>query len=243
MLASAAESPVQFESRFGTSGMTVPLMMGPMRGYWWQLASGGKVLRLLLGSYERQQSALFQRLIKPGQQVLDIGASVGYYTLLAARLVGPAGSVVAFEPHPKNLRHLRGHVRQNRLKQVSVQGLAISDRDGTARFGGGSGSGTSRLQAEGEFEVAVRRLDDLAVEHGLAPDHLKIDVEGAELAVLRGGERTIRKHRPAIFLSTHGPQVHAACCKLLQSWGYELAPIVGGSIADASEVHCTSKAA
>jgi FkbM family methyltransferase len=235
-----AESPAPglLDPSLETSGVTVPLVIGPMRGYWWQLASGGKVVRLLLGSYEREQSALFQEHIQPGQQVLDIGAAVGYYTLLAARLVGPAGSVVAFEPHPENLRYLRSHVRQNRLSQVRVLNLALADASGTARFGGGSGSGTSRLHDDGEFEVNVRRLDDLAEEDSLAPQHIKIDVEGAELAVLRGGECLIREHRPTIFLSTHGAGVHGACCSLLESWGYELSPIVGLSVATASELLC-----
>ena len=233
-----AETPDLHAPEYETSGVTVPLVIGPMRGYWWQLASGGKVVRLLLGSYEPEQSALFQEHIQPGQQVLDIGAAVGYYTLLAARLVGPAGSVVAFEPHPENLRYLRSHVRQNRLLQVRVLDLALADNSGTARFGGGSGSGTSRLQEGGEFEVDVRRLDDLVEEQGLAPQHVKIDVEGAEHAVLRGGEGLIREHRPTIFLSTHGPDVHGACCSLLESWGYELSPIVGPSVATASELLC-----
>jgi hypothetical protein len=114
----------------------------------------------------------------------------------------------------------------------------LADSDGTARFGGGSGSGTNCLQENGELEVRVRRLDDLAEELGLAPQHLKIDVEGAELAVLRGGERLIRRYQPTIFLSTHGPAVHAACCGLLAAWGYGLSPIVGGAVATASEILC-----
>jgi FkbM family methyltransferase len=241
MPASAAELPTAKSS--APRGMAIPLMMGPMRGYWWQLASGGKVMRLLLGSYERQQSALFQRLIQPGQQVLDIGAAAGYYTLLAAKLVGPRGSVVAFEPHPNNLRFLRGHVRQNRLNQVQIHDLALSDHEGIARFGGGSGSGTNRLQEAGEFEVQVRRLDDLATEHCLTPQHVKIDVEGAEEDVLRGGEMLIRKHRPTIFLSTHGPAVHAACCRQLAIWKYDITPIGGDSVHEASELLCTPRAA
>ena len=225
------------------SGLSVPLVAGPIRGYWWQVASGGKLVRLLTGSYEREQSSLFLRHIRPGQQVLDIGAAVGYYTLLAARLVGPKGSVVAFEPHPENLRYLRRHVHQNSLTNVRILNVAVADRDGTARFGGGTGSGTSRLQEEGEFEVAVRRLDGLAETHALAPQLLKIDVEGAELDVLRGSADLIRECRPTIFLSTHGPMHHAPCCLLLESWGYELAPIVGGSVATASELLCMPKAA
>ncbi|HEX5102457.1 MAG TPA: FkbM family methyltransferase [Pirellulaceae bacterium] len=230
-------SPAEAKPR----GLSVPLVVGPLRGCWWQLASGGKVARLLLGTYEREQTALFQRHIRSGQQVLDIGAAAGYYTLLAARLVGPTGSVIAFEPNPENLPYLRTHVRQNGLAHVRVLNLAVSDQDGTARFGGGTGTGTARLQADGAYEVAVRRLDDLAAEHDLAPQHLKIDVEGAELAVLRGGERLIREHRPTIFLSTHDgiePGVHRACCELLASWGYSLEPIVGTSVEAASEVLC-----
>jgi FkbM family methyltransferase len=241
MLAPAAELPEVIEAPASRGGVAVPLVLGAMRGYWWQLASGGKVVRLLLGSYEREQSALFQQHIRPGQQVLDIGASVGYYTLLAARLVGPRGRVVAFEPHPKNLRFLRSHVRQNRLAHVQVLDLALADSHGTARFGGGSGSGTSRLQDSGEFEVKVRRLDDLAEAQRLVPQHLKIDVEGAELAVLRGGQRLIRAHRPTIFLSTHGPEVHADCCSLLEDWGYDLTPIVGKSVDAANELLCRHK--
>jgi FkbM family methyltransferase len=232
------DSPAE-ESTSG--GLAVPLVMGPLRGCWWQLASGGKVTRLLLGTYEPAQTALFQRYIRPGEQVLDIGAAAGYYTLLAARLVGQQGQVVAFEPNPVNLRYLRRHVRQNRLKQVRVLGLAVADSDGTARFGGGTGTGTARLQDDGTLEVPVRRLDDLAAEHGLAPQHMKIDVEGAELAVLQGGERLIRQHRPTIFLSTHEglePGVHQACCDLMDRWNYRLEPIVGTTVAAASELLC-----
>jgi FkbM family methyltransferase len=174
--------------------------------------------------------------------VLDIGAAAGYYTLLAASLVGSGGSIVACEPFPGNRRFLQAHVRRNGLGNVRVLSCAVADRNGTANFGGGTGSGTSRLQADGAIEVSVRRLDDLAAEHDLAPHHVKIDVEGAELDVLRGGEQTFREHQPTIFLSTHGPDVHRACCELLDAWGYRLQPIVGSSVAEATELLCHPKA-
>lgn len=222
-------------------GLSVPLVLGPLRGCWWQLASGGKVARLLLGTYEQEQTALFQKYIRPGQQVLDIGAAAGYYTLLAARLVGPRGRVIAFEPNPTNLRYLRAHIERNRLPFVAVHPLALADHNGTARFGGGTGTGTDRLHDRGAIEVAVRRLDDLAETEPLAPQHLKIDVEGAELAVLRGGEKLIRHYRPTIFLSTHDglePGIHRACCDLLETWNYRLQPIVGPTVEAASELLC-----
>ena len=220
-------------------GLSVPFVVGPLRGNWWQLASGGKIARLLLGTYEPEQSGLFHQHIRPGDQVLDIGAAAGYYTLLSAKLVGNTGRVVSFEPDPNNLQFLRSHVEQYRLDQVTILPIALADETGTARFGGGTGTGTGRLCNDGPTEVAVRRLDDVAAEMDLRPRHLKIDVEGAEMAVLRGGQRLIEKYRPTIFLSTHEkivPGIHRQCCELLLQWGYSLSPITGDSLEEASEL-------
>lgn len=222
-------------------GFTLPLVLGPLRGSWWQPASGGKIARVLLGTYEPEQTKIFQEHIRPGQTVLDIGAAAGYYTLVSAGLVGKTGRVFAFEPDPTNLKYLRAHVQQNRLSQVVVLPLAIADRHGVARFGGGSGTGTGRLCDDGAHEVPLTRLDDLLEEVRFAPNHLKIDVEGAELAVLHGGEQMIRQHRPTIFLSTHEwitPGIHRSCCELLTSWDYDLAPIHGADVATATELLC-----
>lgn len=226
------------------SSLSLPIVIGPLRGCWWQPASGGKLARLLLGTYETAQSQLFVQHLRAGQQVLDIGACVGYYTLLAARLVGSGGQVYSFEPDPTNRSYLNGHVRRNRCSQVTVLPLALDQTTGIARFGGGTGTGTSRLCDKGSLEVRVRRLDDVAAELSLAPDCIKIDVEGAELGVLQGGEQTIRQHHPTIFLSTHDcvrRGVHKACRDLLQSWDYELQPIVGASVDQASELLCLAR--
>ena len=83
------------------------------------------------------------------------------------------------------------------------------------------------------------RLDDFCSTHTIAPRVIKCDVEGAELAVLRGGERTILKHRPVLFLSTHGSDIHAACMTWLKERGYELRPITGDDVDAATELLCT----
>ncbi len=239
---SATESTQQTTSP-RARGLSVPFVVGPLRGNWWQLASGGKIARLLLGTYEPEQSGLFRQHIRTGDQVLDIGAAAGYYTLLSAKMVGNTGRVVSFEPDPNNLQFLRSHVEQNRLDQVTILPIALADETGTARFGGGTGTGTGRLCNDGPTEVAVRRLDDVAAEMDLRPRHLKIDVEGAEMAVLRGGQRLIEKYRPTIFLSTHEkivPGIHRQCCDLLLQWGYSLSPITGDSLEEASELLCTN---
>lgn len=216
--------------------MRLPIVRGPLRGSRWLLASRGKTLRVLLGSYEPEQTALFVRHLRPGGTFLDVGAHVGFYTLLGSRLVGSDGGVWAFEPDPTNAHHLREHVRINRLANVHVEEAAVAAEEGSARFGGGSGSGTGRLTDAGKVSVRTVTLDDVCERHGRDPSAIKIDVEGAETAVIEGGTRTIRRARPVIFLSTHGPDVHERSVRLLRELGYELTPILGGSVESSSEL-------
>ncbi|HEU0298322.1 MAG TPA: FkbM family methyltransferase [Longimicrobium sp.] len=219
--------------------MRLPIIGGALRGRWWLPASRGKVLRILNGTYEREQTRLFQEHIRPGATVLDVGAHVGYYTLLAAVLAGESGRVHAFEPNPQNADFLRRHVRINRLGNVRVEQAAVSDRAGAARFDFGTGSGTGHLAQGGALEVRTIRLDDYCAEHGLAPAAVKIDVEGAEVSVLEGARRMLERHRPVIFLSTHGTEVHAASLAFLRGLGYRVSPILGGDVESTTEVLAT----
>ncbi|HEX2079709.1 MAG TPA: FkbM family methyltransferase [Longimicrobium sp.] len=219
--------------------MRLPIIAGRLRGRWWLPASRGKVLRILNGTYEREQTRLFQQHIRPGATVLDVGAHVGYYTLLAAVLAGESGRVHAFEPNPQNADFLRRHVRINALGNVRVEQAAVSDQAGTARFDFGTGSGTGHLAAGGALEVRTIRLDDYCAEHALAPAAVKIDVEGAEVSVLEGARQMLERHRPVIFLSTHGPEAHAASLACLRGLGYRVAPILGGDVQTTTEVLAT----
>jgi FkbM family methyltransferase len=217
----------------------LPIIAGRLRGRWWLPASRGKILRILNGTYEREQTRLFERHVRPGATVLDVGAHVGYYTLLSAVLAGPSGRVHSFEPNPQNADFLRRHVRINRLDSVRVEQAAVSDREGTARFDFGTGSGTGHLADAGALEVRTLRLDDYCAQHALAPAALKIDVEGAEMSVLQGARDMLARHRPVIFLSTHGPEVHRASLALLRELGYRVAPILGGDVEATTEVLAT----
>jgi FkbM family methyltransferase len=217
----------------------LPIIAGRLRGRWWLPASRGKILRILNGTYEREQTRLFEQLLRPGGVVLDVGANVGYYTLLASVLVGDAGAVHAFEPEPRNAEFLRRHLRINGRRNVTVQQAAVSDRAGTARFEFGTGSGTGHLGEAGTLEVRTLRLDDFCAEHGLAPAAIKIDVEGAEMSVLAGARSTLARHRPILFLSTHGPEVHAASLAFLRGLGYQLRAILGGDVESTTEVLAT----
>jgi FkbM family methyltransferase len=214
-------------------------MRGSLQGTKWNVRSGGKLMRVLLGTYEKEQTLAFEQLVKPGAVMFDVGAHVGYYTLLSSKLVGDQGKVVAFEAMPRNAAYLRQHVSRNRCANVEVIEGAVSKGPGTARFARGTGTGTGKLSDGGPIEVRTMSLDDVAAERGLSPTFIKIDVEGAEELVLDGAARVLRESRPVIFLSTHGPDLHARCCKRLSALGYSLAPLVGSSLDLATEVLAT----
>lgn len=204
--------------------MRVPLLFGPLRGRLWLPFSRGKVLRLFFGTYEADQTAMISNYLHPGSVFFDVGAAVGYYTVLAAPLVGPTGRVVSFEPDPQNAAYLKKHVAINRFRNVDVRQQAVGNRNGVAPFTCGSGTGTGHLVESGSTQVAICRIDDVAGETG-NPTHIKIDVEGAELEVLEGARKTLLASRPKLFLSTHGTEVQNACARYLTELGYEIRPI------------------
>lgn len=228
-------------SHFGDTVARLPIVRGPLRGHWWLPASRGKILRILGGTYEREQTRAFTERLGAGDVVLDIGANVGYYTLLSSVLVGDNGRVFAFEPDPRIARWLRRHVQMNGRQNVRVEEAAVSDTRGTARFERGGGSGTGHLAREGGFEVRTLRVDDFCAERGIRPSAIKIDVEGAEGAVLAGARETIAAARPIIFLSTHGVDVHRACLDTLAAADYEVAPIIGRDVQSSTELLCTPR--
>jgi FkbM family methyltransferase len=198
------------------SAATLPILRGPLAGKKWLIASR---INFFWGNYEPEQTGAFQRTIRPGDVVFDVGAHYGYYTLLSSALVGPAGKVFAFEPSPGNIPRLQKHIRINHCDNVAVLEVALSDHEGTARFDNQAGSGTGHLSSEGRIEVPITSFDALSSRLP-PPNVLKIDCEGAEVEVLKGGEKTISSAKPTIFLSTHGDALKQACFDLLERWGY-----------------------
>jgi FkbM family methyltransferase len=198
--------------------VVLPIRKGPLKGTRWTIASS---LRFIKGTYEKEQVAMFQSCLRSGDVVYDIGAHMGYYALVAAVTVGGRGQVIAFEPHPFNLRQLRRHVRLSQCDNLTVIEACVGDQPGTARFTVNLGSGTNHLDPAGTLNVSVVTLDGL-VEAGTIPlpQCIKIDVEGNEFAVLRGAQAVIRKARPSLFISFHGQDIEKQCSDLLQSWGY-----------------------
>lgn len=214
---------------------TVPILQGRLRGMRWIVGAGTH--GCWLGSYEYRQRVLFEAMIKEGTVVFDIGAQAGFYTLLAAILVGPRGRVYAFEPVPRNLFYLKEHLRLNNLSNVTVIEAAVADGCGSAALEAGPNPSEGRLASRGQLRVRTVSLDELIARQELPePDYLKIDVEGAELLVLKGAEATIAKHHPTILLSTHGDDIHKQCGIFLDGLHYHLKPINSSRLDIASEI-------
>jgi FkbM family methyltransferase len=184
--------------------------MGPAKGYRWLVGSG--VHGFWLGLFEIEKRRAFERVLSSGDVVYDIGANVGYYSLVSAALVGPRGSVVAFEPLPENVEFLRAHVERNSLQTVTIFESAVSDQNGQVRFRFDSTDSRSegRLSPDGNLHVRSMRLDDLVGSGAIRPPQcIKIDVEGGEMAVLFGAEELFRAHRPVVFVETVGTEATA----------------------------------
>lgn len=157
---------------------------------------------ILAGDYEAHLIPVFKRFCRPGMTVIDVGANIGLYTLLASTLVGPAGRVVAIEPSSENCRLILLSLDANQAENVELLPLALDRGRGwsnlSGHFGsnGGLVSGDAASLTSGWSEIVPTfALDDL-VEGPV--DFLKIDVEGAEGRVVAGAQRILETSRPVI---------------------------------------------
>jgi methyltransferase, FkbM family len=217
----------------------VRVLQGPMRGAKWIV--GAATHGCWLGTYEADKQLKFTTILQRGDVVLDVGANVGFYTLLAARCVGAEGRVIAVEPNPRNVRFLQRHIALNEQSQVRIIAAAAGSSDGVAKFAVDEHAEMGRLAAHGTETVAVRALDSLAVELGLGRVRMmKIDVEGAELHVLRGASVILERDKPFIFLATHGAQVTSDCLDFLSARGYRVDPLMVGGASSPNEFIATA---
>ena len=139
---------------------------------------------LVIGNWEPAETAWFLRIVKPGDTIVDVGANVGYYTIIGSRLVGDKGKVYAFEPEPAKFELLEKNVRLNGLTNVVLERKALSNRKGTLKlFIADKNKGDHRIyQPEGEsrpsVDVEAVRLDEYFKDHKRRIDVLKIGHPG-----------------------------------------------------------------
>jgi FkbM family methyltransferase len=190
----------------------------PVRVRWYDdlvvdLALGNDQSRCLYvsGSFEPNEFWFLGWVLTPGAAFVDIGANEGFYTVFAARRVGSEGRVYAFEPSPRERARLEGNLRANRLDNVTVftQGLAeqagravlhVADPEHNGQNSLGA-FGHSGVECAENLEIELTTLDHLRERGSIGKiDVIKMDVEGAEMRVLRGATNTLRRDKPILLL-------------------------------------------
>ena len=195
----------------------------------------------VLGRNEQPVQELFATHVRPGDTVMDVGANVGFFTMVSARLSGPTGRVIAIEPAPANAALIRENARANGFAHVEVIEAAAGARGGTAElwiaaYAGGHALSTADRPPDAQALVAVPLLaiDELVRDGKVpVPDLVKIDVEGAELDVVEGMEATLQQHRPTLIVEIDDADAGALEAKwarlveLLDRHGYAVERVEG----------------
>lgn len=204
----------------GLEGMRLKLDLHCEKEYW-------------LGTYETELQAAIHRFVQPGMVAYDVGANIGYISLLLARRVGAQGQVYAFEALPQNLERLRAHVAMNGLEaHIRIIPLAVVDRSGKVHFLIGPSHGTGKVKGSagreefayrGTLEIEGISLDSFVYEQGHPPPQvMKIDIEGGEVLAMAGMSRVLREHPPLIFLELHGEEAARVAWSALKKNDYHL---------------------
>ena len=172
---------------------------------------------LTRGCYEPFQVSVVQRLLAPGDCFLDLGANLGYYTVIAAQAVGAQGRVVAFEPDPQNLQLLQRNVEVNSYRnRVMIQPCAIGAESGTCQlFQSVDNLGDHQILARGNdqrqaIDVPLRTLDQV-IEPGTTVDLIKMDIQGAEFLAWAGMSRLLSSHPNLALLIEFWPEGIRRC--------------------------------
>ena len=210
-------------------------MAGPLKGYLWTTESS---YDYILGSYEDPQTVkTFCSWLNPDTVFYDLGGNVGFYALMANRFIS-TGKIYSFEPIPFLRSILEKHIALNQKHiqhdNISIQPFAISDQEREVIFSNNiklregntyKESAENFAKSKERIRVKCYSIDELLQRGYDIPDIIKIDVEGAELDVLKGGINTLKIYKPSILLATHDchlPGVKDQCIDLLRQLGYSV---------------------
>jgi FkbM family methyltransferase len=222
----SALQPATDEGQAAKSGSLVVTL--PQFDGIFELRAGNALSRQLLdGIFESHIAEVFRAAISAGDQVVDVGANLGIYTVLAGKCVGPTGRVLAVEPTPSMIQLLDSNIERNSLANVTVFPGVVSDRVGTCSLefvaGGEQYSSIDAIAhpdvpagSRQKITVASETLDSLVSRFDLCPSAIKVDTEGAEALVFSQASETLKKHRPILFseldqrlLAAHGGSARA----------------------------------
>jgi FkbM family methyltransferase len=204
----------------------VQVQRGPAQGLWLHLnpRTGGAYFE---GDGEPAVQAALKQYLRPGMIFYDIGANIGFFSLLAARIVGNEGRVIAFEADPEIAARLRVHVSRNDFRGISVVEKAVWFEPSTVFFARTDPTtspdrGLGHIVASGAndtIEVNAVSLDEY-VRYVPAPDFLKCDAEGAEVEIFRGAQRMLAEKRPTILCEMHSDENRRVLLKEFAHFNY-----------------------
>lgn len=201
------------------AGYTIRLDMQIDKDYW-------------LGTYEPDLQAALHELIPAGAVVYDVGANIGYVSLLLAKAAGETGKVFAFEALPSNVDQVRRNVELNGMEsRITVVAKAVTQASGPVKFlvhesgGMGKAAGSAGRDETYQAEVIVEgvSLDEFCYGEGnLPPQVVKMDIEGGEVMALPGMKRMLAEARPLMLMELHGPESSRLAWETLTAAGYEI---------------------
>ena len=199
----------------------------------WLPISHAHLGSIAFGNLESSVQEAMLRHVPAGGVFYDVGANLGFFALLGAHMTGPDGRVLAFEPAPDNAAAIRHNAEVNGLLNVEVVEKAVAASAGEGRLQVVDDQSWSKLEEYGAHPGTERVLDvpvialDEEISAGALPppDVVKIDVEGAEIAVLEGMARTLAEHRPAIICELH--DTHREFVEHIRGAGYRVVNLEG----------------
>jgi FkbM family methyltransferase len=212
----------------------VQVQHGPAQGIWLHLnpRTGHDYFH---GDVELEVQAVLRKYLRPGMTVYDIGANIGFFSLLAARLVGATGQVTAFEADPEIAARLRGNVSRNQGAPISVEEKAVWSSSSPVFFARADAEvspdrglghvidNDAEKSAPGTIRVEAVSVDEY-VGKFVAPDFIKCDVEGAEVEVFCGAEKLLNDKKPLILCEMHGEENRQTLLKVFADFGYGCEP-------------------
>ena len=176
------------------------------------LDSGDGLSLSIRGVWEKFETECVKKIIKKGYLVIDVGANIGYYSLIFSKLTGNDGKVFAFEPEPSNFDLLKKNVEINKCQNVVLEQKAISDKKGRIKlYLHEKNSGGHRLYSfdyiQRFVEVDVTSLDDYFDQYDSKIDFIKIDVEGLEVTVMQGMKSLLKNSKDIILVMEFAPSL------------------------------------
>lgn len=204
----------------GLAGMRLVVDLKTEKDYW-------------LGTYEPDLQAAILDLGNPGMVAYDLGANIGYMTMLLAKAVGPGGFVYAFEAFPENAKRLATNVALNHMQErVRVIEAAVSDRSAPVRFWIGPSGKMGKIAGSGgrqetntaeSITVQGYALDDFVYRDDQSkPDMIKMDIEGGEVIAIPGMRHVLTQARPLVLLELHGSESASVAWNELVKADYRL---------------------